>query len=75
MAEIRARIDALFADKDDHGRIICTTVHKAKGLERRRAFVMIDTFKLSRGTEEQNLYYVAVTRAQESLVLVSSPTE
>lgn len=69
VAEVRAKVDALFVDKDDTARIVCTTVHKAKGLERRRAFVLVDTFKLSRGTEEENLYYVAVTRAEESLYL------
>jgi hypothetical protein len=70
VAEVRAKIKRLFSDKDDAAKIVCTTVHKAKGLERDRAFVLVDTFRLDRGGEEPNLYYVAVTRAKSSLFLV-----
>lgn len=71
VSEIRAKIEALFSDKDDASRIVCTTVHKAKGLERDRAFVLTSTFQIKRGVEEANLYYVAVTRARKSLFMVA----
>lgn len=64
--EVRARITALFSDTDDSRRIVCTTVHKAKGLERERCWVLASTFSLG-STEEDNLWYVAITRAKTEL--------
>lgn len=69
VAEVRARIAALFSDKDDSQRIVCTTTHKAKGLERDRCWVLADTFS-SADIEEDNLWYVAITRAKTQLCLV-----
>ena len=49
--------------------IIASTVHKVKGLERKRVFMLQGTF--SRKTQEnRNIEYVAITRAQEELYLV-----
>ncbi len=58
-------------------RILITSVHRIKGGEGRRIFILEDTFKYNRGglvtkqrlrpkevTEEQNLWYVAVTRVK-----------
>jgi DNA helicase-2/ATP-dependent DNA helicase PcrA len=71
VAEVRARIAALFTDKDDSQRIVCTTTHKAKGLERQRAWILADTF--SGGTiEEDNLWYVAITRAKTELCIAGA---
>ncbi len=71
VAEVRAKIGSLFSDKDDATRIVLTTVHKSKGLERDRAFVLADTFQVQRDIEEANLWYVAVTRARKSLFIAS----
>ncbi len=71
LEEVQANIDKLFHDGEDENRVILSTVHRFKGLERKRAFVLIDTFKESDNPEEQNLRYVAFTRAQNSLFLVS----
>jgi DNA helicase-2/ATP-dependent DNA helicase PcrA len=74
VAEVRARIAALFTDKDDSQRIVCTTTHKAKGLERERVWVLADTF--SKGsTEEDNLWYVAITRAKGELCISGERAE
>lgn len=69
VAEVRARVTALFTDKDDSQRIVCTTTHKAKGLERDRCWVLADTFS-SADVEEDNLWYVAITRAKTELCLI-----
>jgi DNA helicase-2/ATP-dependent DNA helicase PcrA len=69
VAEVTARIEALFSDKDDSRRIVCTTTHKAKGLERDRVWVLADTFSAAT-TEEDNLWYVAITRAKSELCLI-----
>lgn len=78
--EVIDRIEDLFEDKDDHGRVVCSTTHKAKGLERRRVWMLHDTFlKRRKGQQgpsvaEQNLYYVAATRAMETLFAVCEKT-
>ncbi len=68
--DVVGRIESLFADNDDQGRITLSTTHKAKGLERNRAWVLASTYMRRPEQEEKNLYYVAVTRAQKSLFLV-----
>ncbi len=71
VAEVKAKIESLFSDTDDARRIVLSTTHKAKGLERDRAFVLAATYRASKNTEEANLWYVAVTRARKSLFVVS----
>lgn len=75
VAEVVARIQSLFADKDDYKRIILSTTHKAKGLERDRVWVLTSTYMRRPGIEEKNLYYVAVTRAKKELYLVKEDEE
>jgi DNA helicase-2/ATP-dependent DNA helicase PcrA len=70
VAEVRARITALFSDTDDTRRIVCTTTHKAKGLERDRCWVLAETFTQGANVEEDNLWYVAITRAKTQLCIV-----
>ena len=74
------RIDDLFGDAAaQFGVVVCSTVHRAKGLESKRVFVLRDTFypgrrdKMSKGRllEESNIEYVAVTRAMVELTWVS----
>lgn len=68
-----ARIDELFADKAAAGRVACSTVHKAKGLEAEQIFVLVPTFRACLDEEEDNLKYVAITRTKNSLVFVGKP--
>jgi superfamily I DNA/RNA helicase len=68
--ELKARVESLFAD-DGRPSVVCSTVHKAKGLEAERVFVLADTIKAWTGTDEEaNIAYVAITRAKAELVLV-----
>lgn len=77
--ELNARLDDLFADKGADA-VVCSSVHKAKGLEARRVFVLEPTLSpklppsvkpsAARVREEQNIRYVAITRAIEHLVWV-----
>lgn len=71
VAAVRARIVALFTDRDDSQRIVCTTVHKAKGLERDRCWILAETFSAA-SVEEDNLWYVAVTRARSEVCIVGA---
>lgn len=70
VADVVARINELFADRSDGARVTLSTTHKAKGLERDRVWLLAGTYRRRPGVEEDNLYYVAVTRAQRALVLV-----
>ncbi len=71
--EVEARITALFTDDGlgAAGMITCSSVHKAKGLEADRVFILADTLR-DNSDEERNICYVAITRAKSSLVYVSS---
>jgi superfamily I DNA/RNA helicase len=64
---------ALFLDVDPSDRIMCSSIHKAKGLESARVWVLMDTlYRRGPSLEEENLEYVAVTRAKSELFLVNS---
>lgn len=69
--EIIARITNLFEDSDTARRpaVVCSSVHKAKGLEWNRVVLVAETFKnRNKSQEEANIYYVAVTRAKRTLI-------
>lgn len=83
--ELLTRIEDLFAPQNGP-HVVCSTVHKAKGLEADRVFVLRDTLYPNRKRksrngeplpvdpkrerEEQNIEYVAITRAREELIWV-----
>ncbi len=73
VADIESRITSLFQDTESNSKpaVVLSTVHKAKGLEWQRVFLLSETFRQSKGGEEANIYYVALTRAQKSLYLVA----
>lgn len=50
--------------------ITLSSVHRFKGLERHRAYVLTSTMRPDKGQEEVNIFYVAVTRAKEHLTYV-----
>jgi len=64
------RIELLFKDGASAGIQLMST-HKAKGLETDRVWLLIDTYCKWPGKEEENLLYVAVTRAKHELIYVS----
>jgi DNA helicase-2/ATP-dependent DNA helicase PcrA len=71
---LEARIEDLFTDEPGAS-IVLSTVHKAKGLEADRVYLLEDTFALSgfggrdtkRAAEERNIRYVAMTRSKREL--------
>lgn len=72
IAEVEARIGEVFAEVgDDKSRLILSSTHKAKGLERDRVWMLNDTYRNKPSVEEDNLWYVAVTRSRRELYLVS----
>ena len=69
--EIEQTIERLFSDDGvDTRYVLLSSVHKAKGLESSRVFALDWTFRRGRNQEEDNIYYVAVTRARDELIFV-----
>lgn len=72
--ELVTRIEGLFVDTNGSGHadvIVCSSVHKAKGLEADRVFILRATLYARKGEQEEaNIEYVAVTRAKSRLVWV-----
>jgi superfamily I DNA/RNA helicase len=68
-----AEIEDIYADqiRDDH--VTLSTVHRAKGKEADRVFLLDSTFFLDWGDpqQERNVAYVACTRAKNTLVHVT----
>lgn len=79
--ELEARIAGLFSDADPDARAVtCSSVHRAKGLEADRVFILEDTLirkaesgRPPPGREEANIEYVAITRARVELVWARKP--
>lgn len=76
--DLRAQIDRMFSDKSETGQVVLSTVHKAKGLEWNKVFILKPELFPSRWAlkdwqlvQEDNLLYVAYTRAMRDLVLLS----
>lgn len=76
VSEIETRIEHLFSDDGlgAAGMITCSSVHKAKGLEAHRVFILRSTLRQD-SEEEQNISYVAITRAKQELVWVGSASQ
>lgn len=81
VADIETRLNSLFVDSDYATKpaVVLSSVHKAKGLEWPNVYLLADTFKRNRPNttpdaqrEEQNIYYVALTRAKNKLTFVGS---
>lgn len=77
LSAVKSKIAAMFDDSepDETHRIILSTVHRAKGLERNRVFRLESSFTVKPKTEEdiqqeRNVAYVSITRAKDSLFLV-----
>jgi DNA helicase-2/ATP-dependent DNA helicase PcrA len=76
LPELEARIERLFADDVAAGRsgmVVCSTIHRVKGLEADRAFILkgtLATGKRAGNREEMNCEYVAITRAKNELIWV-----
>ena len=76
VGEVETRVEALFTDDGLglKGVITCSSVHRAKGLEADRVFILADTLR-DTNDEERNISYVAITRAKKHLTWVRSSVE
>lgn len=73
--ELVLKLEVMF-QQTDNGKldcIVCSSVHRAKGLERNRVFGLSDTLYPGgnqKSIEEQNIEYVMVTRAKKEFIRV-----
>lgn len=67
------KIDNLFDDTTTQSKpaVVLSSVHKAKGLEWPNVYILRETFRRGKD-EEDNIYYVAVTRAMKTLTFIGS---
>ena len=74
VTDVEQKINGLFEDTDESSKpaVTLSSVHKAKGLEWHRVFLLSSTFRQSKGGEEANIYYVALTRSKSELFLVGA---
>jgi DNA helicase-2/ATP-dependent DNA helicase PcrA len=78
VADLIASIEALFSDDTEKGgKVILCTVHKAKGLEAERVFILNRFLMPSKWAkqdweieQERNIEYVAITRAKMALYYI-----
>jgi superfamily I DNA/RNA helicase len=71
--EVLLRCEAFADQPNDINAIVLTSTHKAKGLEWNKVYMLEDTYMpgwSKNKTEEENLVYVATTRAKNILVYV-----
>jgi hypothetical protein len=68
VSQVEARITEIFQDSAGNRTpaVVCSSVHKAKGLEWDRVCLVNSSFKSKE--EEANIFYVAVTRAKKTLI-------
>ena len=76
IAEVRTKLATLFSkkedgDDEDNDAIVLSTTHKAKGLERDTVWLLRETYLRYPSVEEENLLYVAITRARKTLRIVT----
>lgn len=78
LAVVKQRITNLFSDNNVENIITMSTAHKSKGMERKRVFLLMETYakmsaKATTPTDieaQENLMYVSITRAIHSLYQV-----
>ena len=70
--EVCGRISRVFDDNLNPQSVIFSTIHKAKGLEADVVWILPTPRQIKKSQEEENLLYVAITRAKNQLNWVTT---
>lgn len=68
--DILDKINELFSDAEDKDIVVLQTIHKSKGKEADRVFLLMNTLRKDNSQVELNVEYVAKTRTRDQLYLV-----
>jgi DNA helicase II / ATP-dependent DNA helicase PcrA len=79
LPEVSDKVDELFNDTDENNIVICSSIHRSKGLERNEVFILKWTCRvwfdkmhlIDKPNEEANIAYVGITRAKQKLYIVN----
>lgn len=72
VSDITDQIGRLFNDVEDDQKILLTSCHRAKGSEWEHCYMLSPTFRPGTDPQENNLVYVAKTRAKRHLTYVTT---
>ncbi len=82
MASLHSTIETMFSDVDSKGLITLSSIHRAKGQEAKRVFLLSPHLLPFKGAklaweieQERNLEYIALTRAEDTLVFLVDDTK
>jgi superfamily I DNA/RNA helicase len=71
--DVPRTIGAMFVDKASPDAVICSTIHRAKGLEADQVWLLEDGIpKPGKSAAEDNAHYVGITRAKRTLIRVAA---
>jgi superfamily I DNA/RNA helicase len=68
--ELKEKIEKLFDDVEDKDKVLLGTTHRLKGKESNNVFMLKWTYRPGEDLQENNLYYVALTRCKNKLYFV-----
>ncbi len=69
VGDVKSRIKEFFSESSGD-QVKLSTAHKAKGLEWDNVYMLDKTFKPGKNQEENNIYYVSMTRSKKVLTFV-----
>lgn len=67
VGDVATKLDRMFSDESTNGKVVLSSIHRAKGLEADRV-ILVDPGRIRDGEQEANLAYVAVTRPKKTLL-------
>jgi superfamily I DNA/RNA helicase len=68
--QVKNNVKELFNDEDRGNIVRLASIHKSKGLEAKRVFILMNTLRRDMSQSELNIEYVGYTRAMDELYLV-----
>lgn len=68
--DLKANIEKLFDEVEDKDKVLLGTTHRLKGKEADRVFMLTWTYRKGANEEENNLYYVCISRSKKELYMV-----
>jgi len=75
LTQLKQLINKMFVEINSDDVIICSTIHRIKGKQAKDVFILRNTLNKGSSEEEDNIYYVGITRASENLFFIDKNIE